>query len=196
MWLQKNKINNLKIAIKQLNGIVLRPNEIFSYWYLIGNPKKSKGYLPGMVLYNGQVKIGIGGGLCQLSNLIYWLTLHTPLTVIERWRHSYDVFPDAKRTQPFGSGATCAYPNIDLQIINETKQNFQLLLRLDDDYLYGQWLSNNDIEYEYKIIEKSHQIKCTWWGEYIRKNELYKEIYKKRIRNYLKKSLLQVIMLL
>ena len=45
-----------------------------------------------------------GGGLCQLSNLIYWMTLHTPLTITERYRHSYDVFPDSNRTQPFGSG--------------------------------------------------------------------------------------------
>ncbi|NLW08297.1 MAG: hypothetical protein GX036_00385 [Firmicutes bacterium] len=32
-----------------------------------------------MVLDHGQIKPGIGGGSCQLTNLIYWLTLHTPL---------------------------------------------------------------------------------------------------------------------
>ena len=37
------------------------------------------------------------------------MTLHTPLQVTERYRHSYDVFPDADRKLPFGSGATCAY---------------------------------------------------------------------------------------
>ena len=57
-----------------------------------------------MVLFLGQIGGDIGGGLCQLSNLIFWMTLHTPLTVTERYRHSHDVFPDANRTQPFGSG--------------------------------------------------------------------------------------------
>ena len=37
MQYQYNKIVNLKIAVKQLDGIVLRPGETFSYWYLIGN---------------------------------------------------------------------------------------------------------------------------------------------------------------
>ena len=69
-----------------------------------------------MVLHYGSFQTGIGGGLCQLSNLIYWMTLHTPLTVTERYRHSFDVFPDSRRTQPFGSGATCSYNYLDLQI--------------------------------------------------------------------------------
>ena len=83
--------------------------------------KAGKCLTGGMVLHNGGFKPGVGGGLCQLSNLIYWMTLHTPLTVVERWRHSYDVFPDAERTQPFGSGATVAYNHIDLQIRNGIK---------------------------------------------------------------------------
>ncbi|MEI3305467.1 MAG: VanW family protein [Dysosmobacter sp.] len=58
------------------------------------------------------------------------MTLHTPLTVVERYRHSHDVFPDANRTQPFGSGATCAYPHRDLMIRNDTQQPFQLCLRV------------------------------------------------------------------
>ena len=57
-----------------------------------------------MVLFCEKYKMSLGGGLCQLSNLIYWMTLHTPLTITERYRHSYDVFPDSNRTQSFGSG--------------------------------------------------------------------------------------------
>ncbi len=105
-WYQQNKVKNLEIAIKKINGIVIQPGETFSYWRLIGKPTKRKGYVEGMVLYYGSFKPGVGGGLCQLSNLIYWMTLHTPLSVTERHRHSYDVFPDSNRTQPFGSGAT------------------------------------------------------------------------------------------
>ena len=83
-WMQENKITNLKIALKKLNGLVLEPSQTFSYWLQIGRPTRAKGYKEGMVLHNGTVTAGIGGGLCQLSNLMYWMTLHTPLTVLER----------------------------------------------------------------------------------------------------------------
>lgn len=101
-----------------------------SYWYLIGKPTAGKGYLPGMILRNGGYLAATGGGLCQLSNLIYWMTLHTPLTVVERHRHGYDVFPDANRTQPFGSGATCFYPYLDLMIRNDTQDTYQMRVRV------------------------------------------------------------------
>lgn len=112
--MQENKVTNLKIACKRLNGIIIRPGEVLSYWKRIGKPTKRKGYLEGMVLKNGTFQAGTGGGLRRLSNLIFRMTLHTPLTVIERNRHGYDVFPDVNRTQPFSSGATCFYPHGDL----------------------------------------------------------------------------------
>ncbi|MBU2566596.1 VanW family protein, partial [Patescibacteria group bacterium] len=115
-----------------------------------------------------------------LSNLIYWVTLHTPLTVIERWRHGYDVFPDIKRKQPFGSGATCAYPNIDLQIKNDTKQKFQLKLKITDDHLVGKWLSDEDIDVEYIIFEKDHEIKHELFGAYSRNNKIYRKVIDKK----------------
>lgn len=176
VW-QENKIINLKLAVSQLNGIVLHPGETFSYWKLIGKPSARKGYREGMVLFLGQIGSDIGGGLCQLSNLIFWMTLHTPLTVVERYRHSHDVFPDANRTQPFGSGATCAYPHRDLMIRNDTDQDFQLCLSVGDTHLKGEWRAIRPPEHRYEIVEKNP---CIWqvsWGGYIRHNELFRLVY-------------------
>lgn len=83
MQYQYNKIVNLRLAAACLDGVVLRPGETFSYWRLIGRPTRRKGYLDGIVLFCGTFRPGVGGGLCQLSNLIFWMTLHTPLTVVE-----------------------------------------------------------------------------------------------------------------
>ncbi|WP_214481908.1 VanW family protein [Bacillus sp. SM2101] len=177
MWLQQNKVHNIHLAIKNINGIVLKPGETFSYWKLIGKPTKGKGYVNGMVLSHGSYKVGIGGGLCQLSNLIYWMTLHTPLTVIERHRHSYDVFPDSNRTQPFGSGATCYFNYIDLQIRNETTQNYQLHLYLTKDYLVGEWRAEKEPVHSYKIYEKDHFITMSTVGKYVRHNVLHRKVY-------------------
>ena len=176
MWMQYNKVKNLKIAIRKINGLIIEPGQTFSFWRQIGNTTKRKGYVDGMVLHNGAVLPGIGGGLCQLSNLIFWITLHSPLTVTERWRHGYDVFPDVKRNQPFGSGATCGYPNIDLQIKNNSEQKFQLHLEINDTHLVGKWLSDKPIDVKYEVIEKDHEIKSEWFGGYSRNNKIFRKI--------------------
>lgn len=177
MWYQYNKIINLKIAVEKINNIIIHPGEVFSYWRLIGKPTKNKGYVKGMVLKNGTFCADIGGGLCQMSNLIFWMTLHTPLTVIERHRHGYDVFPDCNRTQPFGSGATCFYPHGDLMIQNNTDSDFQLIINVGEKYLEGEWKSFTPQKYKYEVIERNHQMKSEYWGGYSRHNELYRKIY-------------------
>lgn len=177
MQYQYNKIINLKSAVKKLDGIVIKPGETLSYWKLIGRPTAKKGYVPGMVLYCGSYTYGIGGGLCQLSNLLYWMTLHTPLTVVERYRHSFDVFPDSNRTQPFGSGATCVYPYRDLMIRNDTDDDFQLCVKVGDTDLEGEWRSDSIPRYKYEVTEKNHSFKSEYWGGFSRHNELYRNIY-------------------
>ncbi|RSK29278.1 vancomycin resistance protein [Bacillus sp. HMF5848] len=176
MWLQQNKIENLKIAIKNLNGIVIQPGETFSYWRLIGRPTYRKGYKDGMVLYYGTFKTGVGGGLCQLSNLIYWMTLHTPLKVVERHRHSYDVFPDSKRTQPFGSGATCSYNYLDLQIYNDSEEPYQLILYLNDTHLVGEWRAMSEPLHTYEVYQKEHKMTLEPWGGYVRHNVIHRHV--------------------
>ncbi len=177
MWLQKNKVVNLRLAAPKVDGVLLKPGEVFSYWRLIGKPSRRKGYLPGMILVNGTVRPDYGGGLCQLSNLIFWMTLHTPLTVIERHRHGYDVFPDANRTQPFGSGATCFYPYGDLMIRNDTQDTYQLRMRVGSRDLIGEWRVDAAPEYRYEIVERNHEMRGEPWGGFTRHNELYQQVY-------------------
>jgi vancomycin resistance protein VanW len=177
MHLQYNKIVNLKLAADKINKIIIKPGETFSYWRAIGKPAKRKGYKEGMILYYGSLRAGIGGGLCQLSNLIYWMALHTPLTIVERHRHSYDVFPDSNRTQPFGSGATCVYNYRDLMIRNDTNYLFQLNVWLTDTKLCGEIRCNVKPTESYRVYEKEHYIKSELFGMYSRHNVVYRKIY-------------------
>ncbi|WP_029100791.1 VanW family protein [Brevibacillus thermoruber] len=177
MWMQHNKIINLRLAAERLDGVIVRPGETFSYWRLIGKPTRRKGYVEGMLLSHGRVLAGVGGGLCQLSNLLYWMTLHTPLTVTERHRHGYDVFPDADRTQPFGSGATCFYNYLDLQIANRTRQSFQVRVFLTDTHLVGEWRAEYPPTRRYEVYEKEHAITPAIWGGYERTNVLHRRVY-------------------
>lgn len=175
MWLQHNKVKNLRLATEKLNKVVIKPGETFSYWRLLGNTTRRKGYVDGMILHYGKVQTGVGGGVCQLSNLIYWMTLHSPLTVTERYRHSYDVFPDSKRSQPFGSGAICAYNYLDLQIKNETTHSYQLVVYLTDTHLVGEWRSNAPPIHSYEVYEQDHMIRQEYWGGYVRHNRIHRK---------------------
>ncbi|MBS4032193.1 MAG: VanW family protein [Clostridiales bacterium] len=176
MWVQENKVHNLRLAIQHLDQVLIRPGETFSFWRLLGKPTAKKGYRKGMILSEGSFYAGTGGGLCQLANLLYWMTLHTPLTIKERWRHSYDVFPDNNRTQPFGSGATVSYNYIDLQIENNTTNTYQLLLWLDETHLHGRLLSADSQPHTYQVYEAEHSISHEWWGGYMRHNILRRKV--------------------
>ncbi|MCX8007994.1 MAG: VanW family protein [Coriobacteriia bacterium] len=173
--LQRNKVVNLRIAVCCLDGVVLAPGQRLSFWREVGKPTRRRGFVEGLVLRQGTLSAGIGGGLCQLSNLLYWMTLHTPLTVVERWRHSYDVFPDAGRTQPFGSGATVAWPVLDLQIENRTEVPYRLSLALTGTHLAGAWTAPEPMRVRYRIEEREHRITHEGPGVYVRRNELWRE---------------------
>ena len=173
--LQKQKVINLKIAAHKLNGLVILPGKTFSLWHAVGKPAYRTGYVDGMLLANGKVVEGVGGGLCQLSNLIYWLFLHSPLTVTERHRHAYDVFPDSGRVLPFGSGATIMYNTIDVRALNNTETALQLKIWLTDKHLKGQILSSQQVQEKCHIFEKYHCF-IFYKGKYYRYNEIWREV--------------------
>ena len=170
----QSNVDNVQAQIDALNT---GANDYYLYAPTSGVIHMDSPYKEGMVLFLGQIGGDIGGGLCQLSNLIFWMTLHTPLTVVERYRHSHDVFPDTNRTQPFGSGATCAYPHRDLMIRNDTEQPFQLCVQVGKQVLKGEWRAPAPPVCRYEIVERNHRMDQASWGGYVRHNELYRRIY-------------------
>ena len=177
MYLQHNKATNLRLAAAKIDGLVIQPGETFSFWKTVGNPTARRGYLEGLVLENGRIGKGVGGGLCQMGNLLYWMALHSPLTVTERWRHSYDVFPDQGRTLPFGSGATLAYNYIDLQLRNDTPAPLQLRVWRSGTHLHGEIRAAAPPAERYEILECDHLIRHEPWGGYSRHNRLVRRVF-------------------
>lgn len=172
--LQINKIKNLQIASKKINGILIYPGQTFSFCKLVGLPTKRKGYLLGMELSFGEARAGIGGGICQISNLIHWLVIHSPLTVTERYHHSFDPFPDDGRVLPFGSGATVFYNYRDYQFTNNTPYTFQINLWFTEKCLEGELRINHELDFAYHVYEKEHQfLKIT--NQFFRKNEIWRD---------------------
>lgn len=178
MQLQHNKCTNLKLAVQKINTILIQPGETFSFCKTVGKPTAKKGYLPGMELSFGVARAGIGGGICQISNLIHWLVLHSPLTVTERYHHSFDPFPDDGRVLPFGSGATVFYNYRDYQFTNNTEYTFQLNLWFSEKCLEGELRINKNLDFAYHVFEKEHAF-IKKEDVYYRKNEIWRNKYLK-----------------
>jgi vancomycin resistance protein VanW len=172
MRLQVNKVTNLKIAVKNINGILIKPGQTFSFCKLVGLPTKRRGYLEGMELSFGKARAGIGGGICQISNLIHWLVMHSPLSVTERYHHSFDPFPDDGRVLPFGSGATVFYNYRDYQFTNNTNHTYQLFFWFSDKCLEGELRVDTKLPFTYHVFEKEHQF-LNIDGVFYRKNEIW-----------------------
>jgi vancomycin resistance protein VanW len=188
--LQLNKLTNLKIAVKQLDGILIKPGETFSFCKLVGLPTKRKGYLLGMELSFGEARAGIGGGICQISNMIHWLVMHSPLTIIQKSNHSFDPFPDEGRVLPFGSGAAIFYNYIDFLFTNNTKDIFQIKLWISNKYLEGELRVNKDLDLSYHIFEENHRfIKIE--NQFFRQNEIWRNCVDKKTGNVIKTELLK-----
>lgn len=190
MRLQHNKVINLKLAVPKLDGILVRPGETFSFYRLLGPATRYRGYVNAMLLSGGEAVEGIGGGLCQLSNLIHWICLHSPLTVTERHHHSFDPFPDSGRVVPFGSGATVFYNYRDYQFTNNTSNTFQLRIWLDEKRIWGDLRTDEEPGYKYHVFEKNHRF-VKVGKEFYRRNELWREKYIKRTGEAVEAELLQ-----
>ncbi len=174
MILQYNKVDNLKIVVQSLNGIIIRPGETFSFCKTVGRPTKRRGFKLGMELSQGKATSGIGGGICQSSNLLHWLALHSPLVIAERHHHSIDPFPDDGRVLPWASGATIFYNYLDFQLYNPTSWTFQIRLWLTDKLLEGEIRVNEELDFAYHVYEQNHHF-IKKQKDYFRSNEIWRK---------------------
>ena len=171
--LQETKIVNLGLAARTVDGLLIGPGETFSFWRRVGPPSARRGYQEGLVLFNGSVSSGTGGGLCQLANLLHWMVLHTPLEVTERHHHPFDPFPDDRRVLPFGTGASVFYNYVDLRVRNPTSQPFQLEVWLTDRDLRGRILTDVPLPMAYHVFEVGDRFERAAEGV-VRCNEVWR----------------------
>lgn len=188
MELQRNKAVNLKLAADKINGIIINPGETFSFWRLVGEPTAEKGYLDGLVIHNGKLDKGTGGGLCQLANLVHWLVLNSPLTVTELFHHTDALFPDSGRRVPFGTGTGVFYKNIDYRFKNTTDVPVQLLVWQSRGKLCGELRSSRAFPFVYRITEENHGF-TEEDGVFYRVSRVYR-LTLDRTRNIIKRELI------
>jgi vancomycin resistance protein VanW len=179
MALQHNKVVNLRLASARTDGVVIRPGETFSFNKLVGNCTRRKGYVVGMRLSNGDATAGVGGGICQLANLLHWMFLHSPLTVVERSEHSFDPFPDKNRVLPWGVGCSIVWNYVDLVVRNDTDLTFQVRTWVDERHLRGELRADQPIEHSYRVAARDEEfvrVEDRVW----RRNEIWRTLIDRR----------------
>ncbi|MPQ45012.1 VanW family protein, partial [Clostridium tarantellae] len=183
MKLQENKAINLNLSAPKINGIIIKPGETFSFWKLVGSCNERKGYKEGLTIQNGTAKKGLGGGMCQFTNLLHWMILHSPLEIIEHHHHNeFDLFPDFNRVIPFGTGTSIVFNYLDYRFTNNTGNTYQIITYTTDKHLCGELRALNEEKYSYHIIEKNlHFIKVG--QNYYRKNKIFRKVIDKYTGN-------------
>ena len=173
--LQKGKERNLALAVAAVDKLLLAPGQLFSYHRLVGRPSRLRGFAPGLELREGRESEGAGGGLCQLSNLLYLLAIQANLRIVERHRHGLDLFPDHARSVPFGCGATVFYNYRDLRFENSMAQPLLLRLELVGGELRGRILAVRAPGFSVEIVEKDHRF-FVEDGQRMRENRILRRV--------------------
>lgn len=155
--LVEGKIRNVSLAAEKLDGLLLGPDEIFSFCRIVGKTTRRCGFTEGPELHDGKMGAAVGGGVCQISNLLFLLALDINADILERHRHSFDLMPDVNRTVPFGCGATVFYNYVDFQFRNVLPRPVLLEMKLTQGHLVGRFSSTEPLGFRVSIVETGHR---------------------------------------
>ncbi|GAA5229520.1 VanW family protein [Arthrobacter cryoconiti] len=188
--LQENKAVSLGLAAPHIDGILIRPGETFSFWNLVGRCSARRGYRVGLTINGNGPAQGIGGGLCQFTNLLHWMVLHSPLEIVEHHHHGeIDLFPDFNRQIPFGTGTSIVYNYLDYRVHNPTQNTFQFRISLTEEYLRGELRAERGLETKYHIKESDAYFQEIGSSVY-RHNKVFRSIRDKRTGNEVGRELI------
>lgn len=107
---------NIEITAHRVNGTVLNPGQVFSYYAKVGPYTAENGYGWGRAFQGDRIVPSVGGGVCQGASTLYAAVLRTGLRVIERHQHGLKV-----PYLPPGEDATVSGNYLNFQFQNSTK---------------------------------------------------------------------------
>ncbi len=114
-----NRIYNVNLTAKKINGVLVPPGEVFSFNKTVGDITAATGFKQAYVIKEGRTVLDDGGGVCQDSTTLFRAVLNAGLPVIKRTAHAYRVGYYEQGFPP-GLDATVFYPSVDFQFKNDT----------------------------------------------------------------------------
>ncbi len=157
----ENKIHNLNLAIDKFKDLVIHPGEVLSFWRIAGRPSAANHYKKGRNIVSGKLVEEYGGGLCQLSGMIFHLALKGGLKILERHSHSLDLYTPETRYTPIGTDATVVYGYKDLLISNNAQGTLKFSFTIKENReLIGQLFFEKTLK-EVQLITEVTETKDT-----------------------------------
>ena len=114
------RIHNVALAAARINGILIKPGEVFSFNDAIGDISAATGYQSAYIIKDGRTVLGDGGGVCQVSSTLFRAAMDAGLPIVERHAHAYRVHYYEEGGFPPGLDATVFSPSVDLKFTNDT----------------------------------------------------------------------------
>ena len=157
-----NKVHNIDLCLEHINHVVIEPSQVFSFWQLVPQPVLKNGFKTGRNLVNGQIREDVGGGICQVSGILYINALKAGLKIIERHSHSIDIYQEHERFTPLGSDATVVYGYKDLQFQNTYRFPIQIIMQRLEQQLICNFYSPEDLpDFDLNFqVDMTQQLKC------------------------------------
>lgn len=119
------RITNVVNGMRLLHGIVLAPDEEFSFNSYIGEIDAANGFVEGYAIIQNRTQLEYGGGICQDSTTMFRAAFWAGLPITERWGHSfyiswYDQYGYGNYGNGPGMDATIFTGGPDLKFVNDT----------------------------------------------------------------------------
>ncbi len=153
---EENTIYNIKLSSEVINGILVKPQDIFSFNKYVGPAEKADGYKEGTIIANGVFVNGYGGGICQVSSTLYNAVLLANLPIVERYNHS--VYGEATKYVPLGQDAAIFYGFKDLRFKNNSDHMIVIFSKVFRDTLQVSIFGGNEGKTEVEIISKDKKV--------------------------------------
>ena len=110
-----NRGHNIRLVAQNINGKVLAPGDVFSFNDVVGERSAARGFKAAHVYISGRIEDDYGGGICQVSSLLYNVALYAGMEIVERLNHQFTVsYVD------LGTDATVAWGAVDFKFRNNT----------------------------------------------------------------------------
>jgi len=147
------RINNITLATKSINGLLLMPGESFSFNGIVGQRTAARGYQEAGVIIGNKVESGVGGGICQVSGTLYNAILRANMKATERTRHT---IPSSY--VPKGCDATVDYGNIDFKFTNTLQYPIYIEGSIQNKNLYFNIYSNSSLtKRSYEVYSETYE---------------------------------------
>ncbi|MCK4592678.1 VanW family protein [Candidatus Parcubacteria bacterium] len=136
----KNRRHNIAVGASKFNGILVGPEDEFSFNKALGGVGPKEGYLPELVIKKGETVPEYGGGLCQVSTTAFRASVKAGLEITERRNHAYPV----RYYNPQGTDATIYPPHPDLRFKNNTPAYILIQTRIEGNKLFFDFYGSDD----------------------------------------------------